>query len=70
MGETGYAKRILVGKHLFGSQRRREDNTKPDLRISCEDWRWTELPQDSVHWQALVLAVNSFVSFHSQPYEG
>jgi hypothetical protein len=32
--------------------------SKMDLReICCEDVRWMELAQDSVQWQALVLAV-------------
>jgi hypothetical protein len=32
--------------------------SKMDLsEIGCEDGRWTELAQDSVQWQALVLAV-------------
>jgi len=50
------AKKKIYEKHQF---KNREDGTKTQVSYGkyTENWKWTELPQNRVHWMALVLAV-------------
>jgi hypothetical protein len=49
---------VLVGKSLYIPARRQKDNINTCRRD--KDRRWAVLVQNSVHWQAFVLAALTF----------